>query len=60
MADEKEKINVLPSRFYGDPANCVDEIRKLGEFAKRQAIRDRRHKSLRIRASVKKAMECRR
>lgn len=50
MADEKEKINVLPSRFYGDPADCVDEMRKLAEFAKRQAVRDRRHKSLRIQA----------
>jgi hypothetical protein len=60
MVDEKEKINVLPSRFYGDPADCVDEMRKLSEFAKKQAIRDRRYKSMRIQASVKKAIEGRR
>jgi hypothetical protein len=57
MEDGKEKINVLPRRFWGDPADCVDELRRLSEFAKRQALRDRRHKSLRIQASVKKAMK---
>lgn len=60
MAVEKEKVNVLPSRFYGDPADCVDELRRLGDFAKRQALRERRHKSMRIQASVRKAMEGRR
>jgi hypothetical protein len=54
---EREKINVLPSRFYGDPAECVDELLRLSEFARKQAIRERRHKSLRIQGLVKKAMK---
>lgn len=49
-------MSALPSRFYGDPANCVDEMRKIHEAAKIQAERDRLNKGRRIRALVKLAM----
>lgn len=48
---------ILPSRFYRDPAECVDEIRCQREVARRQAERDRLHKGRRIRALVKQAMK---
>lgn len=57
---EKEKMSALPSFMYGDPANCLDKLRGMRASAKRKAMRDRQHKSLRIQASVKKAMEGRR
>lgn len=47
---------ILPARFYGDPAECVDEMRRLVDAAKRQAERDRLHKGRRIRALVRKVM----
>jgi hypothetical protein len=47
----------LPLRFYGDPADCVDEMRRISEAAKKQAERDRVHKGRRIRALVKQAMK---
>jgi hypothetical protein len=50
-------MSALPSRFYGDPANCVDEIRRLHEAAKKQAEKDRANKGRRIRALVKLAMK---
>ena len=48
-------MSALPNRFYGDPSERVDEMRRLGEEAKRQAERDRLHKGRRIRALVKQA-----
>jgi hypothetical protein len=49
-------MTALPKVFYGDPSECVDEIRKMRDAAKRQAERNRQHKSRRIRALVKLAM----
>ncbi|MFA5824799.1 MAG: hypothetical protein WC825_02370 [Gallionellaceae bacterium] len=48
--------NALPSMMYGDPAECVDKIRQERAKAKRKADRERRHKSMRIQASVRKVM----
>lgn len=47
---------ILPSRFYGDPADVVDEMRRIAAQAKRKAERDRINKGRRIRALVKQAM----
>lgn len=47
----------LPYRFYGDPAECADEMRELKKRAKRKAERDRINKGRRIRALVKLAMK---
>lgn len=49
-------MSVLPKRFYGDPSECVDEVRKLREAGERKAERARLNKGRRIRASVKLAM----
>jgi hypothetical protein len=52
-----EKVmRVLPSRFYGDPVDCVDERIRISEATKRQEDRDRIHKGRRIRALVRKAI----
>lgn len=48
-------MTALPSMFYGDPADCVDEMRRIRAAAKKQAERDRLHKGRRIRALVKQA-----
>jgi hypothetical protein len=48
--------NALPSMMYGDPAECLDQIRHLRTKAKRKAELDRKHKSMRIQASVRKVM----
>jgi len=48
--------NALPSIMYGDPAECVDRIRQMTAKAKRKAALDRKHKSMRIQASVRKVM----
>lgn len=48
---------VLPSRFYGDPVDCVDECRRITEARLRQEERERIHKGRRIRALVKLAKE---
>lgn len=48
---------VLPSRFYRDPSECVDEMRKITDQTKRKAERDRISKGRRIRALVKQAMK---
>lgn len=50
-------MKALPKRFYGDPAECVDELRRLEELAKRAAERTLILKRLRIRGLVKQAME---
>ncbi len=49
-------MSALPSLFYGDPAECLDEIRRIKAAAKKQAERDRLHKGRRIRVLVKAAM----
>lgn len=49
-------MKALPSMFYRDPSESLDELRRLREVAKRQAERLRRHKRMRIRALVSKAM----
>jgi hypothetical protein len=46
-------MSALPSRFYGDPVNCADEMRKISKAAEIQAERDRIHKGRRIRALVR-------
>lgn len=46
----------MPSRFYGNPVDCVDELRRIQEAARKKAERHRIHKSRRIRALVKLAM----
>lgn len=50
-------MKVLPARFYGDPAEVVDEMRKHTEQTKRKADRIRIYKGQRIRALVKQAMK---
>ena len=50
---ERDTGNALPSICYGDPAETLDEIRHLRDIEKRKAERERRHKSLRIQASVR-------
>lgn len=50
-------MSALPSRFYGDPMNCVDEMRKISRAVEIQAERDRLNKGRRIRALVKLAMK---
>lgn len=49
-------MSALPARFYGDPANCADEMRKINVAAARQAERDRLNKGRRIRALVRGVM----
>ena len=49
-------MSALPSRFYGDPVTCVDEMRKISKAAEVQAERDRLNKGRRIRALVKQVM----
>jgi hypothetical protein len=49
--------NALPSMMYGDPAECVDRIRQMTAKAKRKAALDRKHKSMRIQASVRNVMK---
>jgi hypothetical protein len=50
-------MSALPRRFYGNPVDCVDEMRKISRAAEIQAARDRLHKSRRIRALLKEAMK---
>lgn len=49
--------NAMPSMFYRDPVDAVDEIRRLRDIANKQAERDRLNKGRRIRALVKLAMK---
>lgn len=48
---------VLPSRFYGDPAERVEEVSRLKEIGRRDKERTRIWKGQRIRALVKQAMK---
>ena len=57
MGEHREKIIALPSRFYRDPVDCVDELRAMYAAAARQAERDRIHKGRRIRVLVKQQMK---
>lgn len=50
-------MKALPFKFYGDPADCVDTLRKLNEVGRRDKERVRILKGLRIRALVKQAMK---
>lgn len=50
-------MTALPSRYYGDPSNVVDEMRRESERAKKQAERDRIKKGRRIRKLTKQAMQ---
>lgn len=50
-------MSALPARFYGDPSEIVDELRRIEEQAKRKAERNRFQKGQRIRALVKQAMK---
>lgn len=52
-----DKSHALPSRFYGDPSNLVDEMRRESERAKKQAGLDRIKKGRRIRKLTKMAMK---
>jgi len=45
------------SRFYGDPANVVDELRARGEREAKQKLRERDKKHRRIASLVKLAKE---
>lgn len=53
----KGESNALPSRFYGDPADVVDERRRITQQQERQAELHRIHKGRRIRALVKAALK---
>lgn len=53
---EREIESALPSMMYGDPAECLDKIRQARVKAKRKAELERKHKSMRIQASVRKVM----
>jgi len=48
--------NALPSMFYGNLEECVDELRLLRKKMDTAAKRDRAHKSRRIQALVRNAM----
>ena len=50
-------MTALPKWLYGDPAEAVDDFRKLRERAERQAEQLRINKGRRIRALVKQAMK---
>lgn len=51
----------LPRQFYGDPVECVDELRRVlkvgSDIEKRKADLHRLHKGRRIRALVRKVMK---
>ena len=46
---------VLPARFWGDPADVCDELRRLSEFAETQRLREIGKKRRRIQAAVRQA-----
>lgn len=46
----------FPSRFYGDPSDNIDELRKLREADLKRKDRERVHKRRRIRALVKQVI----
>lgn len=48
---------VLERRFYGDPADCVDELRRRSEAAAKRKMRERQKKHRRIKSLVEQAKE---
>jgi hypothetical protein len=48
--------NALPSLMYRDPSESLDEIRQIRAKDKRKAELERKHKSMRIQASVRQVM----
>jgi hypothetical protein len=54
---ERNTGNALPSICYGDPAEFLDELRLMRAKAERKAKLDRKHKSMRIQASVRNVMK---
>jgi hypothetical protein len=50
-------VTALPKRFYGDPSENVDELRKLREVDLKRKDKERVHKRRRIRALVKQVMK---
>jgi hypothetical protein len=56
MSDNAKSINALPAICYRDPAESLDELRRINERAKRKAEQERINKGRRIRALVKKVM----
>jgi len=54
-------MKALPYRYYGDPAECVEEFAELRKVAEsrieRQKVTERNNKGRRIRALVKDAMK---
>lgn len=49
-------MKALPVVFYRDPAESLDELRRLRKVADKQAEQLRRHKRMRIRALVAEVM----
>lgn len=47
----------LPAMMYRDPAECVDEMRRIEQAMRKRVERDKLHKGRRIRALVKQAMK---
>ena len=50
-------MSVLPKRFYGDPSELVDELRRLEVRELRKANQTKINKGRRIRALVKQVMK---
>ena len=50
-------MKILPFRFYGDPSELVDELRRLEVRELRRASQTRINKGRRIRALVKQVMK---
>lgn len=51
-----ETGRALPALMYRDPAESLDEIRRAAQKEKRKAELERKHKSMRIQAAVRKVM----
>ncbi len=48
---------ILPSRFYMDPSNNVEEVTKLKEVAVKRSEQDRKNKGRRIRLLVRNVIK---
>lgn len=57
MSEIRKVEYALPSQFYGDPAERLDEIRSMEKAAQRKAEVLRRNKARRIRSLVKQQMK---
>ena len=49
-------MTAMPRRFYGDPSDNIDELRKLRQVVKRKTENERLAKQRRIRKSVKQVI----